>query len=100
MVEVEEVVARVAVAKEEEEEEEGEGRAVEGEEGEEVEGEVEIKVLEDIRMLPGRGGMIRRCREWALSRPSTSAVIPSSPGPSYHQTCTLPSRHHQQRPLK
>lgn len=84
VVEVEEVVVReavvgaVAAVREE--------RVVEGEEEEEVEGEVEIKVLEDIRMLRGRGGMIRRCPEWALSKPSISGVIPSSPGPSYHQT--------------
>jgi len=71
--EVEEVVAAVVaavgvmrevVAKEEV------GEEVE----EEGEGEVEIKVREDIRTPQGRGGMIRRCREWAQSRPGMFGV--------------------------
>ena len=62
-----EVVMREVVAREVVGEEEGEG-------------EVEIQVPEDIRMLRGRGGMIRRCRGWALSRPSIGAI------PSYHHT--------------
>lgn len=46
--------------------------------GEEVEaegeGEVEIKVLEDIRTPRGQEDMIRRCREWAQSRQGKSGV--------------------------
>ena len=92
VVEVEEVVVREAVV--------GavaavrEGRVVEGEEEEEAEGEAEIKVREDIRTPQGRGGMIRRCREWALSSYTIgiSEIIPSS----------IPSQHHSHAhcPLK
>jgi len=86
--EVEEVVAAVVaavgvmrevVAKEEV------GEEVE----EEGEGEVGIKVLEDILMPRGRGDMIRRCREWAQSRLrmlGVHTIISSS-------TCTLPIAH-------
>jgi len=78
---VEDVEVEVAVA----EVREVEGREVEGEEEEEGEGEVEIKDRGDIRMPRGRGGMIRRCREWALSSYTIgiSEKIPSSI-PSYH----------------
>ena len=83
---VREVAAAVAAVRE--------GRVVEGEEEEEAEGEAEIKVREDIRMPRGQGGMIRRCREWALSSYTIgiSEIIPSS----------IPSQHHSHAhcPLK
>ena len=68
-----EVVAAVAAAVQAMKEVVGK-EGVEEEVEEEGEGEVEIKVLEDIRTPRGQEDMIRRCREWAQSRQGMSGV--------------------------